>query len=269
MTFRCEDLPDFGLVLVPPSSPEYEPLFADIQRRVDHPLEKRETSAILVNQSEKSIAAIDAIWRYEDIAGRTFNGGRVTTGDRLLLPFSVPSAHLKIMAYRMAILPGSRRYPGEKGMAGDNTDVREPEPDEVWKGGCISGLGGGGCAFALPIKSVTLILDGVFFLDGEFAGPNGSRLWEKVTKEAKSFTDVATIARAGRDRGIATAEILREIKELTGPTPKLPPILGKPMQERAYQIKLNRRSMGDDGTVDWVASRANTPLPDYRRRVTL
>ncbi len=55
MTFRCEDLPDFGLVLVPPSSPDYEPLFADIQRRVDHSLEKRETSAILVNQSEKSI----------------------------------------------------------------------------------------------------------------------------------------------------------------------------------------------------------------------
>ena len=269
MTFRCEDLRDFGVVLVPPSSPDYEPLFADIQRRVDRPLEKRETSAILLNDSEKSIAAIDAVWRYEDIAGRTFNGAQKTTGDSLLLPFSIPAQHMKIMVYRTAILPGSRRYLGEQGIAGDNTDVRGPESDEVWKGGCISGSGGGHCTPALPIKSVTLILDGVFFLDGEFAGPNRWKLSEKVTKEAKSVVDVATIARAGRNRGIATAEILREIKELTGPTPKLPPVSGKPMQRRAYQIKLNRRSMGDEGTVDWLASMTDTPLPEFRRRVTL
>jgi hypothetical protein len=268
VTFQCEDLPDFGLVLVPPSSPDYEPLFADIQRRVEHPLEKRETSAILLNDSGKSIAAIDAVWRCEDIAGHTFNGAKITTSDRLLLPFSVPAEHLKIMTYRMAILPGSKRYLGEKGIAGDNTDVRGPEPHEVWKGGCISGIGGGAYDPGLPIKSVTLILDGVFSLDGEFAGPNRSGLWEQVTKEAKSVMDVAATARAGRDRGIATAEILRQIKELTGPTPRLPPVLGKPMQERAYEIKLNRRLMGDERTVDWLASLTTTPLPNYRRRAT-
>jgi hypothetical protein len=277
VTFQCEDLRDFGVVLIPPSSPDYEPLFADIQRRVDHPLEKRETSAILVNQSEKSVAAIDAvwhyigaIWRYEDLAGRTFDGTRLTTGHRLLLPFSVPAEHMKIMFYRMAILPGSRRYLSEHGIgiAGDNSDVREPEHDEVRRGGCISGFGGGHCTSALPIKSVTLILDGVFFLDGEFAGPNRNGLWEKVIKEATSVMDVAKIARDGRDRGIATAEILREIEELTGPPTKHPAAPGKTMQRRAYQIELNRRLMGDERTVDWLVSMASTPLPDYQRRVT-
>lgn len=149
MTFQCEDLRDFGLVLVPQSSPEYEAPFADIQRRVDHPLEKRETSAILVNQSDKSVAAIDAVWRYEDLAGRTFDGARLNTGHSLLLAFSVPAEHMKIMFYRMAILHGSRRYLGEHGIAGDNTDVREPEPDEVRKGGCISWGPGNGGAIAL------------------------------------------------------------------------------------------------------------------------
>lgn len=116
---------------------------------------------------------------------------------------------------------------------------------------------------------MTLILDGVFFLDGEFAGPNRNGLWEKVTKEAKSVMDVATIARAGRDRGIATGDILHEIEELTGPPTKRPPAPGKTMQRRAYQIKLNRHSIGDERTVDWLASMTNTPLPDYRRRLTL
>lgn len=36
-TFRCEDLRSAGLILVPPSSPDYDPLLADIQRRIDHP----------------------------------------------------------------------------------------------------------------------------------------------------------------------------------------------------------------------------------------
>jgi hypothetical protein len=189
MTFQCEDLPNFGLVLVPPSSPDYEPPFAEIARRVECPREKRETSAILVNNSD---------------------GARLATGYGLLLPFSASAAALKIMTYRTAILPGSRRYLWEHGIAGDNTDVRGPEHDEVWKGGIIfgSGTGGGHCTPALPIKSVTLILHGVFFLDGEFAA----------------------IARAGRDRGIATVEILREIEEPTGPPPKHPPAPGKTMQ---------------------------------------
>ena len=272
MTFQCEDLRDFGLVLVPPSSPDYEPLLAEIQRRVECPPEKRETSAILINQSEKSIAAIDAVWRYEDLEGRTFDGARITTGDGLLLPFSTPAAALKLMVYRTAILPGSRRYLWEHGIAGDNTDVRGSQHDEVWEGGIIFGsaAGGGHCTPALPVKSVTLILDGVFFLDGEFAGPNRGGLWEKVTEEAKSVMDVATIARAGRDHGVATADILREIEEVTGPPPERPPAprLG-PVPRRAYLIKLNRRSMGDERTVDWLASLTDTTLPKYRRSATV
>jgi len=265
VTFHCEDLRDFGVVLVPPSSRDYEPLFVEIQRRVDHSLEKRETSAILVNRSEKSIAAIDAVWRYEDVAGREFQGARLTTGDLLLMPFSAPPEALKAMVYRMAILPGSRRYLGENGLAGDNADVRGPEPDEVWRRGWIFGSGGGGCTPALPIKSVMLILDGVFFLDGEFAGPNRNRLWEKVTKEAKSILDVAKIARSGKDRGLAAAEILREIEELTGPPLEPPPAPGTAMQRRACDIKQRRHLMGDERTVEWLASRAQAPIPNFRR----
>jgi hypothetical protein len=211
MMFQCEGLRDFGLVLVTSSSPDYEPLFADIQRRADHPLEKRETSAIR-------------------ISGHTADNWRP-----IALAIFGPAERRKMMIYRNAILHGSRRHLGERGIAGDNTDVREPEPDEVWKGGCISGgPGGGRCVSTLPIKSVTLILDGVLFLNGEFAGPNRSGLWERVTNEARSVTDVAMIARGGRDCGIGAAEILREIEELTGPPTEHPPAPRQALQRRAH-----------------------------------
>jgi hypothetical protein len=38
MEFYCEDLPLHGVVLIPPSSPDYDSLLADIQRRIDHPV---------------------------------------------------------------------------------------------------------------------------------------------------------------------------------------------------------------------------------------
>jgi hypothetical protein len=39
MEFRCEDLRQFGVVLIPPSAPEYDAPLSDIRWRVDHPVE--------------------------------------------------------------------------------------------------------------------------------------------------------------------------------------------------------------------------------------
>jgi hypothetical protein len=50
----------------------------------------------------------------------------------------------------------------------DNTDVRLPAEDEKWRGGMVVGGAGGSSE---PIQQVTLVLDAVFFLDGEFVRP--------------------------------------------------------------------------------------------------
>jgi hypothetical protein len=51
--------------------------------------------------------------------------------------------------------------------------VRPPQPDELWKGGGFGVGGAGGSRRSLsPLKSVTLAIDGAFFLDGGFAGPD-------------------------------------------------------------------------------------------------
>ena len=75
---------------------------------------KRSTSAILLNQSGKTIVSFEVAWRYEQ-EGRKGPSNSVD--------------------YWNQILNGSKRYIGEDGTAGDNSDVRPPAPDEVPKGG--------------------------------------------------------------------------------------------------------------------------------------
>jgi hypothetical protein len=303
MTFRCEDLRSAGLVLVPAISPDYDALLADIQNRIDHPPadpqimlpplrkmmfgkispEKRPTSAILLNRSDKSIAALALVWRYEEAGGRTYTRSFMNTfGNALLLPFSNQGPlSEKAKAYWFTILPGSKRYLGENEMAGDNTDVRLPGPDEIWTGGGGFGAGGGSGRQMPDIRSVTLAIDGVFFTDGEFIGPNQLGLWENVTAEAKTRMAVAKSARDGKGRGLSAAAILAEIIAITGPAPHRPPApppgpvssddasarsLQRAQSMFSQEIQTVRRMGGDDRAVDVLASQADARLPDYRRK---
>src|SRR5258708_22982953 len=114
MEFHYKDLPQNGVTLIPPTSPEYDPLLADIQRRVDHPVQgsppplpepmrgriseqDREASAILLNRSPNGIAAILQVWNFEDANGHTHTTSiGAGSNPSLLLPFGISEKHLKL-----------------------------------------------------------------------------------------------------------------------------------------------------------------------------
>src|SRR5215475_13162597 len=100
-----------------------------------------------------------------------------------------------------------------------------PATDEVWVGGVVCGRGGGGRRQRL-IHRVTLTLDGVFFVDGGFAGPNRKHLWEQVVHTADIHIQVANIAREGHREGISPERILAEIESITGPWQDQHPMWG-------------------------------------------
>jgi hypothetical protein len=282
--FRCEGLLDAGIGLIPSTSPYYDQLLADIQRRIDHPPpeaagmaeilrrglvrtinpEKRSTSSILVNESGKTIAALEAFWRSEDIRGSVYRNATVKTDPIWLTPPPL----LKIMTYWRTIMPGSTRYLGEDGVAGDNTDIRPPAPDEIWTRGVLGGGSGGGMISRFPVKSVTLILDGVFFTDGEFVGPNETEFWEDVTIDTTTRLTIANAARDGRDRGETAAEIMSRIEQITGPAPDHPPHPHEKRQRHAYEIAGQRRHFDDERIVANLAVHAGAALPNFRKRST-
>jgi hypothetical protein len=296
MEFSCEDLRDAGIVLVPPSSPEYGPLLTNIEQRLScpplsalssassklmAPLNRQDpTAAVLLNQSGKAIAAWTLVWKYEEFEGRQYSSS-YTMGSRsvpsLLLPFGMPEAQRKFASYWEVILPGSARYVSGGDMFGDNSDVRLPTPEERRNGG---GIGSGGSRRdPKPIdqmKYVTLAVDGMFFSDGEFVGPNQHYLFENVACWAEAHHEVAVVAHGERERGADTRRILASVAEVTGPVDD-----GAVVHERgkgdltglrreakshiAWVVSAMQKMRGDEAAASMLVSWAAGSLPQYRR----
>jgi hypothetical protein len=115
-------------------------------------------------------------------------------GPTVLDAFWLPPAEVTWANYWRVILPGSKRYIGARTMVGDNSDVRPPAP---------AGQGGSN-VFPRPeplfagdaIDSMTI--DGVFFADGSFVGPDTQKMWERTVCNAQEQQALATVARAGQ-----------------------------------------------------------------------
>jgi len=285
MALQFEDIAKYGVVLIPPDSPEYDPLLADIQYRLDNPVagsrprlpgmhdriapEDRNASAILVNRSSQPIVSMAVVWNgaaYIDYASPS-----------VLLPFDLSDDRIGFQSYWNTILPGSKRYLAEGKTIGDNTDVRPPGPGEIWQGGIIGSVGRVRHT-AAPAADVTLRLDGVFFANGNFVGPNKKGLWEMVCADADACTTVARLAREAHNGGLPAREILASIASLTD-VPHRPPLPGnaglwesawaRALKLIAMHIDFLRKTKGDDRTVYSLMDWTEVPVPNLRRLVTL
>jgi hypothetical protein len=302
VNFLYEDLARHGVVLVPPSAQDYDRHLADIQRRANAPVEgspplperlrprvipeERPTSAILLNRSPKSIVGLHVVWRFETETGRTFRHSRGMLSPKgwLLSFYHQNESITKLNAYWQTIFPGSKRYLGESGLVGDNTDVRPPGDDEKWRGGMIAGGGGGTGNNRDPIRQVTLVLDGVFFLDGEFVGPNSEKMFEETVADAEARRIVARIAKDGHYKGLSSDQILAQIEKTIGAAPDGPPMppnfrnaaatyedfRAAALQNIAYELGMRRRfqqGSNDEQAVFGMINWYDAVLPNFRKAV--
>ena len=288
MDFRCEDLPQFGVALIPPAAPGYDAYYSDILRRLDQPTpgappgprplipdEYRPLSPILVNRAAVGIALIQQVWTAE-LAGAARGTRSIGNGinPSVLLPFGIADSQLRRHAYWHVVLPGSKRLLLPTGqMLGDNSDVRPPAPDEMWVGGIISGGTRSGYSQAAADR-ITVSLDGVFFADGSFAGPDRRGIWEQTIYSAEAYLETANLARRLHGDGVPADRIVAEVQAaLGGPSMGPPPRPGwSPDQYRqwtrgivAQRIAGTAKNLGDDRAVfvmmDWLDAR----VPAFRK----
>ena len=292
-SFSCVDLHANGLTLISPNNNEFAPLLEDIRRRTQvrnpdgppfppEPIpDNLEFAAILLNHSEKAVAGLALEWQFEDVTGHRYSSRSTSAfGRALLLPFGFRPEQLAVQGYWHTILPGSKRLLADRSIFGDNTDVRAPRSDEVWRGGAVR-AGGGGRALTdtSRVRNVVLVIDGAFFVDGEFLGPNQMRLWEDVYHEGEVKIEAAHIAGDGKRSGRSATDIMVDIDRYTGPPPdprSLPPMARRETVEAedfrrwhrgqlASWFSYLRQQGGDEAVVDKLVSWLDTPLPKLRR----
>ncbi len=298
MKFRCQDLPNEGVVLIPADSQAFRPLFADIRRHLESPPPggppelpgdpdplpegNDPAGAILWNQSDRFICAESLIWKYQETGGHEYQSSSVMgvgATPSLLLPFGMPEDRRQFTTYWHTILPNSKRYLSEGSVFGTNADVRPPAPEEIWKGGIMRWGGPREHLPVEPLRNATLVLDGVFFSSGECAGPDEMHLWEQILCAAGVHRELAWAAREGVAAGLEPGEILARMARITGsaggPPPPPPPPPRGPIGAETFRarerhslarlIEARQRSWGDERTVSMLVGWAETVLPQYRR----
>lgn len=239
-----------------------------------------DSSAILHNRASQAMASIAFVWTFSDSKGRvrphSFLPG---TGTSVLLPFNLDERRRKIFAYRNTIFPGSKRAMNSDGsISGDNSDVRAPFEDEIWRGG---GFGFGGGSSTDELEPLKLELDGVFFADGSFAGPNRLGSWECVLFATEAHRECAALVGQARENGDSVAAVFSELQALTGvEDEKLPPPPPPPLSSRAldpepirrherhfvgWTIQQMRRNLGDEGTLAVIEAWAGAAVPNFRK----
>jgi hypothetical protein len=290
MQFRCEDLPQAGIVLIPHDSPDFAPLLADITRHIESPppggpppfpspkLERPDpaepASAILWNRSDKPLCAHTLVWKP---GGIFLNGTGVFPS--LLLPFGLPEERRAFEAYWRTILPQSKRWVSRDSTLGSNADVRPPAPEEIWKSGIMGWGGAGGTRPRQEPDTVTLTIDAAMFATGECAGPDTRQLWDQVVPAAEVTQQVASIARGGLQAGLSPARILADVEQVTGKSrvsampPPPPPFRSVgphafreyARQKLADRIARMRKTGGDETTVATLSAWADAVVPKFRR----
>ena len=283
-----EDVPHARLILIPPSSPEYAALLADIRTRCSHSAgaidafsREHDTPAVFLNRNAKAIALLQVLWRHELPDGRPFVAACAWGGgEALLFPIGLTPPARAALGYGSSIFSGSKRYlttVGGSKMLGDNTDVRPPGEHEIWKGGVVGGSGGGRIITNPPLRPITISIEGAFFMDGEFAGSNRTMLFEQVTSEAAAYLRVANMARRGKN--MSPSAILNKIERLTGKAgdtdsiPLLPPknttaaaYERQALQNVANHIAGMRHAQTDEQILRTLAEWADVSWPNFRKR---
>ncbi len=161
---------------------------------------------------------------------------------------------------------------GDGPVLGDNTDVRPPSADELWHGGFFY-VGGLDVNTDEPLK---VTLDGVFFVDGGFAGPNLLGSWEQTVFAAEAHLACAALARVNSQSASA---FFLQVRQLTGATdersfPAPPPPSAAPDPEAIRKRELQivgcnvlgfRQRVGDEAVIAGVAGWADAPVPKFHK----
>lgn len=221
---HAKDLPEYKLIIVKPSDPEFDALAATYLK--DIPTEEIEAikpiSVFIKNIGDKTVVAHTIIWEGTDANGKkqTFrknyaNSEFFTEGDNY--PQALAGAN-----FDETIMPGEAhlvslkplKHDGPHGGGGgiqqdsDASQQSQNEPDKDNEQG-VRKLGS---QMLTKFIDITVSIDGVFFSDGAFVGPDTFGFFDRMKAQVDAKRDLARLIAEDFKQKKSEAEIFEAIE---------------------------------------------------------
>lgn len=221
-------IPEQGLMLIGPTSADFQQMADNVlQGRTDYVFEQlRPYSVILQNTTQKIIVGYALRWEYLGPNGKRIPVDKTIGQVKALRDGLFPKSK-STYGMTAVIAPGSWRIVTPQSVVGSDTAVTSPaliaNPEFVkfmaYKADKLQNA-----------QNLTVSLDGVFFDDGTFVGPDRSAFFEVFQWELEAkqhlLEHILRAVRAGQDPDTVAAQIENSL-------PKIPPQTTMPTDSNA------------------------------------
>lgn len=222
---KTTDLADYGLVLIPPGDPNFEGLARAVLRgRRDAMFELfKPFSAVLHNMTDKSVVGYALMWEFTDERGRRRQQYSSYSEPGSLLDGGKPRGDQGTFRKGFLVGPHSYRLITPHSSIGPDSDLFESPA-----GGARNALLEMEVDNLSKTKDLEVSLDGAFFEDGTFVGPNRSAFFEIFRADFDAQQDLMAGIVKALSQGKTIEEISRELEgslssganpQWPGPTP--------------------------------------------------
>ena len=226
-TMRTIGIPEAGLALIGPGDPDFDHLASSVLGGGFDPEfdAQRDYSVILHNQSEKRVVAYAVRWEYTEPDGKRISVAAKSGWIKRLLDGGKRRADAGDDRYGPALLPHAwviiLPYSGYKKIAWSNTpsnwavNKAPGDPRYMWY---VS-------HFVSRFSQATdleAMLDGAFFEDGSFVGPDKSGLFGDFKSELTARQNLVSYILRSAQRGRDLDDVAKEIQASFPSSPPAP-----------------------------------------------
>jgi hypothetical protein len=219
----AKDLPEYGLTIVTPSDPDFDVLAAEHIK--DMPAEVSDNikplSILIRNKSRRAVVAHAIIWDCVDADGKSqrvkkiyANSEALTDGEEYIS--ALPRTNLgktispgKERLFSLVTLPRSARRDGPGGGgSSSHSNSSQVEGDEP---SSTEGLAQTGSKWLSKCVELIASIDGVFFDDGSFIGPDEAGLFNQIKSQVEAKIELRREIKEKLTRGTPADEIFKDL----------------------------------------------------------
>lgn len=264
---EVKDLPEHGLTIITPSDPRFDEEMSAFLGGADGGLGRdleavRPFCAFLRNTSAEEVVAYKLKWELMGSDGQVMTRYTSTLNPAKLMGEEVPGG----VETGREVRPNASRFIAWEASLTSLLHARRddqggpPTPATQKRAAILTALADAIGREMAPVVGVTVSIDGAFFADGTFVGPDADHTFAEVQGYVEAKLDLALLVESGKRQGRSPAEIIEQLSaglggaDVTADARPAPPDFKTYFMNSHVQDLLRmREARGDDFALEQTA----------------